>query len=115
MINQSFRVHSIPPSGAVVPPANKSQHLIGHAVDLNISDRGTLNSSAMFEQGNETDNADEFIAAVKKSGVRWGGDFKASDPVHFDDLVNPQGEDYGMIFFFAQHCYDEDHPMRLVK
>jgi peptidoglycan hydrolase-like protein with peptidoglycan-binding domain len=114
-INQTFRVHGIPPSGAVVPPASKSQHLIGHAVDLNIVDGTTVNSAAMFNNGTETKNADAFVAAVKKKGIRWGGDFNDTDPVHFDDFVNPSGEDYDMIFFFAQHCYDDDHPMRVVS
>jgi hypothetical protein len=115
IINQTFRVHSIPPSGAVVPPASKSQHFIGHAIDLNIVDGETVNTAAMFDNGKETDNADTFISAVKKSGIRWGGDFNCTDPVHFDDFVSPTGEDYGMIFFFAQHCYDDDHPMRVVS
>jgi hypothetical protein len=114
-INQTFRVQGVPPAGAVVPPASKSQHLIGHAVDLNIVDGTTINSAAMFNNGTETDNADSFVAAVKKTGIRWGGDFNTTDPVHFDDFVNPSGEDYDAIFFFAQHCYDDDHPMRVVN
>jgi peptidoglycan hydrolase-like protein with peptidoglycan-binding domain len=114
-INQTFRVQGVPPSGAVVPPASKSQHLIGHAVDLNIVDGTTINSSAMFKNETETDNADAFVSAVKKKGIRWGGDFNETDPVHFDDFVKPSGEDYDMIFFFAQHCYDDDHPMRVVS
>lgn len=114
-INQTFRVQGIPPSGAVVPPASKSQHLIGHAVDLNIVDGTTVNSSAMFDDGTETANADAFVTAVKKKGLRWGGDFGDTDPVHFDDFVKPGGEDYDMSFFFAQHCYDDDHPMRVVS
>ena len=114
-INQSFRVQGIPPSGAVVSPADKSQHLIGHAVDLNIVDGTTVNVSAMFRNGTETDNADTFIEAVKKEGLRWGGDFSKTDPPHFDDFVNPGGDDYEMTFFFAQHSYDDDHPMRVVS
>jgi hypothetical protein len=114
-INQTFRVQGVPPSGAVVPPASKSQHLIGHAVDLNIVDGTTINSSAMFKNETETDNADAFVSTVKKKGIRWGGDFNETDPVHFDDFVKPSGEDYDMIFFFAQHCYDDDHPMRVVS
>lgn len=114
-INQTFRVQGIPPSGAVVPPASKSQHLIGHAVDLNIVDGTTINSSAMFNNGTETDNADAFVTAVKKKGIRWGGDFNNTDPVHFDDFDKPSREDYDMIFFFAQHCYDDNHPMRMVS
>ena len=36
-VNQTFRVQGIAPRGAVVPPATRSQHLIGHAVDGNSS------------------------------------------------------------------------------
>jgi hypothetical protein len=114
-INQAFRVSGILPSGAVVTPADKSQHLIGHAVDLNIVDGDTVNVSSMYAKGTETDNADSFIEAVKKEGIRWGGDFGKTDPPHFDDFVNPEGEDYSMNLFFAQHCYDDDHPMRVVS
>lgn len=114
-INQSFRIQGIPPSGAVVVPASKSQHFIGHAVDLNILDGETLVTAAMLNDGKETDNADKFITSVKGSGIRWGGDFDTTDPVHFDDFVSPTGEDYGMIFFFAQHCYHDHHPMRVVR
>ncbi|MDR3773293.1 MAG: M15 family metallopeptidase [Terracidiphilus sp.] len=112
-INQAFRVAGIQPSGAVVPPAKKSQHLVGHAVDLNIVDGETTNTAAMFKNGTETDAADTFIEAVKKS-MRWGGDFSPADPVHFDDYLDPTGEDYGMNYFFAQHCFHAMHPMRLV-
>ena len=34
-INQAFRVEGVSVGGAVVPPATKSQHLIGHAIDCN--------------------------------------------------------------------------------
>lgn len=114
-VNQTFRRHNIPPTGAVVPPAAKSQHLVGHAVDLNIVDGSTVNTTAMFISGNETDNADDFIAAVKTKGLRWGGDFSKPDPPHFDDYLNPNSEDYDMTFFFAQRCFDKQHPMRVVQ
>ena len=113
-INQSFRVAGVAPSGAVVAPADKSQHLIGHAVDLNIVDGTTVNTTAMFRRSAQTANADTFIAAVKNAEVRWGGDFSDDDPPHFDDFVNPNGEDYEMTYFFAQHCYADQHPMQVM-
>jgi hypothetical protein len=113
-INQTFRRQGVPPTGAVVPPASRSQHLVGHAIDLNIVDGDTVNTSAMFKNGTETDNADKFIAAVKGHGLRWGGDFSTDDPPHFDDFLNPNGKDYDMNFFFAQHCFEKQHPMRQV-
>jgi hypothetical protein len=113
-INQSFRREDVPPTGAVVSPAKKSQHLVGHAVDLNIVDAGTVNSSAMFNAGTETAGADTFINGVKATGVRWGGDFHPSDPVHFDDFLDPNSEDFSMTFFFAQRSFHQNHPMRQV-
>lgn len=113
-INQTFRVQGAHVGGAVVTPAKKSQHLIGHAVDLNIVDGDTVNSSAMFNGGTETDAADKFVTGVKSHGIRWGGDFSPADPVHFDDDLDPKSEDYKMTLFLAQHCYEENHPMRVV-
>lgn len=113
-INQTFRRQGVPPTGAVVPPATKSQHLVGHAVDLNIVDGDTVNTTALFKAGTETEDADKFIAAVKAQGLRWGGDFATVDYIHFDDFLNPNSEDYAMTFFFAQRCFEKQHPMRQV-
>ena len=38
IINQALRIHGVKVTGSVVPPATKSQHLIGHAIDCNIVD-----------------------------------------------------------------------------
>ena len=111
-INQTFRVQNIPVKGAVVPPASKSQHLIGHAVDLNIVDGATVNLSSMFKTGKETAAAKVFVKAVKKKGVRWGGDFSPKDPPHFDDSVPPGSDAYNMAFYFAQNVYAARHPLR---
>jgi hypothetical protein len=56
-INQAFRVQGVAVNGAVVPPASSSQHLIGNAVDLNIVDGSTVNTSAMFLAGTQTQAA----------------------------------------------------------
>jgi len=114
-VNQTFRVQGAHVGSAVVSPAKKSQHLIGHAVDLNIWDGDTVNTAAMFNDDKETDAADKFIKGVKGEGLRWGGDFSDTDPVHFDDLLDPKSEDYKMNLYFAQHCYDNEHPMRVVS
>lgn len=113
-INQTFRVQGTAVGSAVVTPAKKSQHLIGHAVDLNIVDGDSVNTAAMFNSGTETDAADKFITGIKGKGLRWGGDFSDTDPVHFDDLVDPKSEDYKMNLFFVQQCYEANHPMRVI-
>lgn len=112
LVNQSFRVQDMPPSGAVVPPATNSQHLIGHAVDLNVDDDGVVNTSAMFKQGTQTDAAKDFVRRVRLSGLRWGGDFSPTDPPHFDDFVPPSSDDYKFSFHFAQRSYASRHPIR---
>ena len=114
-LNQTFRREGVPPVGAVVPPATRSQHLVGHAVDLNIVDGSTVNTTALFRSGDQTENANKFIAAVKARGLRWGGDFSTADFVHFDDFLNPNGPDYDNTFFFAQRCFEHQHPMRLAN
>src|SRR5271167_491250 len=114
-LNQTFRREGVPPTGAIVPPATRSQHLVGHAVDLNIVDGSTVNTAAMFNSGDQTENAEKFVAAVKARGLRWGGDFSTADFVHFDDFLNPNGEDYDNNFFFAQRCFEHNHPMRLAN
>jgi hypothetical protein len=114
-LNQTFRRQGVPPAGAVVAPATRSQHLVGHAADLNIVDGSTVNTNAMFSSGDQTAKANRFIAAVKPQGLRWGGDFQARDFVHFDDFLDPNGADYDNNFFFAQRCFEHQHPMRLVN
>ena len=111
-INQSFRVQGLPPTGAVVPPASNSQHLIGHALDLNIVDGSTVNTSAMFIAGSQSQGAKDFIKGVKQDGIRWGGDFSPKDPPHFDDFVLPSSEDYAFSFYFAQRSFSAQHPLR---
>ena len=111
-VNQSFRVQGLPVSGAVVPPATTSQHLIGHAMDVNIVDGATVNTSAMALAGRQTQAAKDFIAAVKALGLRWGGDFSDRDPPHFDDFVDPNSDDYKNSFYFAQRAFAAQHPVR---
>jgi len=112
-LNQTFRVQNMPPSGAVVTPATRSQHLIGHAVDLNIVDGKTTVTSAMFINKTATDAANKLVADAKATGLRWGGDFSPIDPPHFDLQVPANNSDYDMKFFFCQRFYALNHPIRL--
>lgn len=111
-INDALRVVGIPVSGAVVKPAKRSQHFIGHAIDCNLIDDGNWNSSSTFKQGKETENAKSFINAMKENGMRWGGDFAAKtsskfDPIHFDKRLDPYSDDYEYKHFFNQRVISE--------
>lgn len=111
-INQTFRIAGIAPRGAVVPPATKSQHLVGRAMDGNFVDGTTVTTAAMMIAGRETKAVDDFIEAAKAAGLRWGGDFRRKDPIHFDDPLASESEDYDMHYFFCQRSYRDQHPMR---
>ena len=114
-LNQAFRVHGNAVSGAVVPPATKSQHLIGHAIDCNIIDGGSWNTSSDFRNGNETQAATQFIDAMTKHGLRWGGNFSRPDTPHFDKRVNPDSDDYDYKFAFNQLSISRSQPILLKK
>ena len=79
-------------SGAIVKPASRSNHLIGHAIDMNLqSSSGFFNSSKLKKT-----NFSKLPAEIKKllnlirsdELLRWGGDFSKEDPVHIDDKLN---------------------------
>lgn len=115
-VNQVFRVQGAVVSGAVVQPATKSQHLIGHAIDTNMVDGATVLTSASFKAGTETDVVKKFISDAKAAGLRWGGDFgkkdsTSYDPPHFDLQVDSSSDEYNFKFFFNQRQLSENHPI----
>jgi D-alanyl-D-alanine carboxypeptidase/Putative peptidoglycan binding domain len=111
-VTQGFRVDGAAVSGAVVTPAKRSQHLIGHAIDCDFRDGATFITSDTFKNGDEADSVDDFITAVKQKGLRWGGDFTPRDYVHFDDYVPPESDEYRMRFFFNQRTISQRQPIR---
>jgi hypothetical protein len=110
-VNQAFRVAGVPVGGAVVTPATKSQHLIGHAIDCNILDGAVLVSSHTFASHHETPAAKAFVHAAKVAGLRWGGNFTPVDYVHFDDFVPPNGDEFAMRYFFNQRTISKRQPV----
>ena len=76
-------------NGAIVTPASRSCHHIGHAIDMNVQYQGRLYNSAALKKANH----DQLPAAVtgfiqrlrEDAELRWGGDFATEDPVHIDD------------------------------
>lgn len=81
-INQQVR-------GAIVPPATRSCHFVGHAIDMNLMYGGKLFNSKKLKKSN-FDNLPQSIQAFLNSVrddkvLRWGGDFSTEDPVHIDD------------------------------
>ena len=75
--------------GAIVAPASKSCHHIGHAIDMNIWHDGKLYNSKAMHPANLSQlpkSVSGFIQDLQRCDqLRWGGDFGHSDPVHIDD------------------------------
>jgi len=113
MINQAFRLNNVKVSGAVVPPATKSQHLIGHAIDCNIVDGDTWNNSRDFKKHRQTADAEKFIARMKKASHRWGGDFGRVDTPHFDKQLDASSFSYDAKFYLNQKQIVSGAPIEL--
>jgi hypothetical protein len=79
-------------SGAIVPPAGRSNHLVGHAIDMNLQSAGGFFNSTRLKRSN-FDNLPveirDLLNRIREDEVlRWGGDFNREDPVHIDDNLN---------------------------
>jgi hypothetical protein len=92
VVTSSFRQPGQELRGTVVQPAQMSNHLVGHAIDMNLqSATGLFNSSALRRANlaNLPVEPRRFIQAVRDDpALRWGGDFATEDPVHIDDGLN---------------------------
>ena len=91
----SFREPTRDITGAIVRPANRSNHYVGHAVDINIISptHGWLSSKNLYKEllkgSDACQNTKRFFDRISKSPyTRWGGDWKDQDPIHIDDNLN---------------------------
>ena len=79
-------------SGAIVTPASRSNHLVGHAIDMNLKSQSGFFNSKKLKRKNLRNLPTEirgFIGLVREDPeLRWGGDFSREDPVHIDDALN---------------------------
>ncbi|MFO0971900.1 MAG: M15 family metallopeptidase [Phycisphaerae bacterium] len=95
LITNSFRDNNAGLHDAIVPPANRSNHLVGHAIDFNLRygvNFGTPCDSTCMSAPFDSLPAPVrgFLAAVRADGeLKWGGDFTTGrDVVHIDDRLN---------------------------
>lgn len=88
-VTSSTRAFGVPVNG-IVPAASRSNHLIGHAIDMNIQIGSKLfNSTALDNFGSLPNAIQNFINAIRQDpDLRWGGDFSPVDSVHIDDELN---------------------------
>lgn len=75
--------------GAIVTPAQMSNHMVGHAIDCNLRSLATGEYFNSKKMGDRTGLDEKFIKEVEATtGLRWGGEFNTKDEVHFDDGLN---------------------------
>ncbi len=90
-VTSSFRT-STNVGGAIVTPATFSNHLAGHAIDMNVVyDGGSkfANSGVLAKYPNVPAPVKQFIKSIiDDPALRWGGSFSIKDPVHIDDHLN---------------------------
>lgn len=88
-VTHSFRRRDHVASGAVVSPAKRSNHLVGHAIDMNLVVGGQFYNSGKLRRENHRSlppKARYFLQMIREDPIlRWGGDFVQPDPVHIDD------------------------------
>jgi len=89
MVQESFRVNGRAVNNAIVIPYEKSNHFIGHAIDINIVYKGIWYNSTKLKKYDELPiGIKNFIIGCKSKGISWGGDYRINDAVHFDDNLN---------------------------
>ena len=89
IITSSFRKDTNV-KGAIVPPAKKSNHLIGQAIDFNLKHKITGVYYNSIKLADDTGPDELFLTEVVKSipNIRWGDAFKVKDSVHIDTALN---------------------------
>ena len=96
-------------TGTVVKPASMSNHLAGHAIDINISYGNNWYDSKSMRKKNLKNlpyNVREFINSIRRDKyMRWGGDFSKEDPVHIDDHLNKNKSEWSQRYRICQQAY----------
>ncbi|NNE76036.1 MAG: peptidoglycan-binding protein, partial [Pricia sp.] len=78
-------------NGAIVAPATYSNHLAGHGIDINViyGNNEWANSWVLRKYPSVPEPVRHFLKSViDDPDLRWGGEFRNSDPVHIDDHLN---------------------------
>ncbi|HJO94695.1 MAG TPA: M15 family metallopeptidase [Victivallales bacterium] len=101
-VTSSYRHSNNNLKKTVVKPASMSNHLIGHAIDMNIVYKGKWYDSKLMSKNNFSRlpfNVRNFLNEIRHTpNIRWGGDFKTQDPVHIDDHYNKNRSNWTVKF-----------------
>jgi hypothetical protein len=112
-VTSSFRSSNKGLTGVVagVEPAKLSNHLVGHAIDMNVLYGEKMNklcNSKCLGKDPLPEGVNGFIKAIQEDpDLRWGGDFSKKDPVHIDDNLNSNIEAWKARYEAVQRSYKE--------
>jgi len=89
-ITSSLREPYKPVPGAIVAPAQFSNHHVGHGIDMNLTlGNRWFRSTELGSFDSLPEPIRVFLDSVQtKLNLRWGGTFSTPDPVHIDDGLN---------------------------
>jgi hypothetical protein len=86
LVQQSFRNVGEKIENTVVVPYIRSNHFVGHAIDINLEYSDVWYNSTRLRKYNELPEAiKDFLKYCMSNNIRWGGLFEIPDVVHFDD------------------------------
>ena len=93
--------------GIELPPGSEmSNHRAGHAIDVKITADGVdCDVKCLSTLSGAPSKVQTFIEKVEASGIAWGGRFQSQDPVHFDDRLNTQPEEWKKEFVAVQQAF----------
>jgi peptidoglycan hydrolase-like protein with peptidoglycan-binding domain len=96
-VTSSYRIDANV-SGAIVTPSKMSNHMVGHAIDMNVrygDDYKKWCNSAALSKPTLPEPVAKFIGLIRADGeLRWGGDFRKKDSVHIDDYYNKNADNW---------------------
>ena len=87
-VTSSFRRMASPVAADVVPPGMHSNHLVGHAIDMNLYyDNRPFNSRDLRRSNwpRIPEALPKFLSWLPEAKLEWGGNFEPAEPGHIDD------------------------------
>lgn len=98
-VTNSFRKETDILKGTVVDPAKMSNHKTGCALDGNLQHIATKEWFNSVKMGDGKGIDEKLIQAIVDAGVRYGGDFRTADNVHFDNGLNVKNPERWKILY----------------
>lgn len=94
--------------GAIVPPATHSNHMVGHAIDMNLiyDANGSVCDSFCMKGGHMPTSVITFLRFIMDDPqLIWGGNYTEIDVVHIDDAYYERDHDKWDCEYYMAHRY----------